>query len=1059
MIRYSASKVQDQIVNYNNQLVEILSNIYKIVSSDDTYVNIELMDTSYQLPSFSYIISELTRMNNSINSIYGLDENGADIKLDGSNEYRRIITVNLNKEPSDITFIDRISTFKARNNWFYDKLTNPTTFVEVDLSDKIENDTQQCFIRRYVLDFARDSDGVFTTAAQRTLSEYNTLYRNNNNINIDDFIEWHYKQAGLVNPLYPEYTEEIISLEPNVLKYDGVFSVFRMDEDVVNRKLWYVIDTLNYYDLETQSNKQLVIGDELIINKPNTSTKYKILEINNDSEFKIRLEVISGQMPVPITTAALKLVSPILYSKRIRVGISYDERSVLFIKPLSNNNILSKNWSNGLGFYTNDLLLESSDSNDGLSMSQYYVNYVNDYGEVLKDLVAKKIPNKLAGVPNAPILNVDDFKVVQINKHLNDNIDNQRLSELYNQQTKLKSEIEQLNISIDSKNKQLVNTRFASDAARQQFQNELNKIIKTKESKSIQMQSIVSDIIELTKTNTSNVEPKYRVRGIFPMPEAIVTNSTFPQEVVQFIIQYKYLSKDGKENSVETYTIDGEMTTGVISNWEAYKTDARARVFNSITGEYEWVIQDVSDADTPKINQIDIPISRNEQVEIRVKSLSEVGWPEAPVESDWSNAIIIPFPDDEYSIVSDTDYILQEATKEEMKVTIYSDLNARGLDDVLNQRTIVDNRTYLFTTDNILSKFNDADGTALSLYELLFAMQNRINTLEEIIERAKGQLRVSIFNGSNERIVKNGDTIEYNVECEDYGIVYNENGIVGSRIYSNVIYVINDYILRVYNNSVSSPMGLLSNRLYNTSINTDIYRSGVSQVFWVNEQHDLHFDNRSGETKTQVDNQFIWSCNFDSIGDNSNVALSNNIGNDFTVVNDNSLISVLGTTEYNIGYNENSNLSFVSNNNSLTDISKWINKTNSVAAQNMLLTTVHPVIPSMNNIVETNISKVKEIDPGVENGIDIPMHIYFKFNALDPSKDGINYKYVNYQNSTSSVRHTKKVKFYIEQENDNRPFVFTVIFKINRNKVVTKKAPVMTSMAAGAITTPNLRIN
>ena len=130
------------------------------------------------------------------------------------------------------------------------------------------------------------------------------------------------------------------------------------------------------------------------------------------------------------------------------------------------------------------------------------------------------------------------------------------------------------------------------------------------------------------------------------MPEAVATRGTKPQEVVQFRVQYRYVSKDGRENPIETYQVDGEQTKAAFSNWNEYKTDARKRGYDKATGEYFWQIEDVESAETPNINQIDIAIQSNETVELRIKSISEVGWPESPVESEWSEILKVDFPDD-----------------------------------------------------------------------------------------------------------------------------------------------------------------------------------------------------------------------------------------------------------------------------------------------------------------------------------------------------------------------------------------------------------------------------
>ena len=109
----------------------------------------------------------------------------------------------------------------------------------------------------------------------------------------------------------------------------------------------------------------------------------------------------------------------------------------MFIKPINaDNNLLAKQYSSGSGFYTNDLRLLSDSTANGLTMEQFYIDYVYDYGIALKDLVAKKTPNSLAGVPNLPILNPNNFKVVQVNKHLTDTPDANLIKQKYNLESK-----------------------------------------------------------------------------------------------------------------------------------------------------------------------------------------------------------------------------------------------------------------------------------------------------------------------------------------------------------------------------------------------------------------------------------------------------------------------------------------------------------------------------------------------------------------------------------------------------------------------------------------------
>lgn len=97
-------------------------------------------------------------------------------------------------------------------------------------------------------------------------------------------------------------------------------------------------------------------------------------------------------------------------------------------------------------------------------------------------------------------------------------------------------------------------------------------------------------------------------------------------------------------------------------------------------------------------------------------------------------------------------------------------------------------------------------------------------------------------------------------------------------------------------------------------------------------------------------------------------------------------------------------------------------------------------------ITETNSQKVKTVNAGDTNSIIVPLNIYFKMNALDSNQTGLNYQYINLNNSQKTVKHIKKVKFLLENEADNRPFTFTLKFNINRNKVIIKKTTQATNI-------------
>ena len=1044
-IQSSFPTVADQVISSNKNIIEILGQINSLVTTEDSSVNIKIYDENgvlrtFAVPSFNSLKGEIDRLNNNINSLYSIDAAGAMIATSNQNKYKKIITVDLNREPNAVGAIGSVTKFKAVNNWFFDGLMSPIISVELDLTGKVENNVRKIQSRRYIVNFAKDATGALTSLGQSALNSFNTLFRGSSSILITDFENWHTTTPGVVDPTNPQFDEQVFDLDPHDLLYDGQFSVLRIQEDRINRKLWYVLDTLTYLVRTTNQTAQLSVGSEVIINSPQTSTRYKVIEVStSESNPRVRLERVEGVESVPVGIGTLKIYSPVVYSKMVKISVGYDERNVVFIKPLNaDNHLLARNWSLGTGFWTNDLTLDSTAPQNGLTMEQFYTDYVYDYGTVLKDLVAKKTPNALAGTPVAPTLNGTNFKVVQINKHLTDTPDSNLIKQKHNYQLTLKSEVQQINDAIIDKNAKSKFVKFKSESYKKQVQLEVEELSRKKDAKSKLLATTAQEIITLSNSPKTKVEPKFRVRGFWTIPSAVVTRGTRPQEIVQFRVQYRYLSKDGSEPPIETFKVDNTQNKAAFSNWNEFKTDARKRTYNPATSEYKWEIEDVTSADTPNINQLDLSIQSNEKIEIRIKSISEVGWPESPTESDWSEILSIEFPDDLNNVLNENDFILKAATSEDLKIKMNQELSAKGLDDHLSDTIVVNNLTYHHDSDKILSGFKDENGVALDLFTYLKSLQDRISSLEERIKRVKGELEVVILRNNQEFIAANGSETTFNIECEDYLDQFTGSGIPTGRVYANNIYVIKDFVVKVRNKSTSSPLGLLSNRNYLQ--NPSYYNTGAPQTFWVNDHDELITSDVSGQTRTHLDNQYVWMVNYDSVLDTSVTKLSENVGNLFTTNVSNSITNVLGTNEYNVGFNEAGILTFVGNNKSLLDPAKWIDSTVSVSSTTKLLTTIHPVVPNLESIVETNSEKVKTVNTGDNNATVIPINIYFKMNALDTNQSGLNYKYINLNSSRQTVTHVKKVKFFLENEAENRPFTFSIKFVINRSKVIVKKS-------------------
>lgn len=1038
----------EQIALLNKNSVEVLTKLNDVVTDRNSVVDITLMNSdgtksSYQLPTVGQLKHEIDIANRNIRKITGLADSTAYVS-DGTT-MRRIMVDDLNREPEPISNLNNVSKFVSVNNSFFESLSNPMLAVNVDLTDKIESNVKRVLSRRYIITFQKDENGDYTTDAQTSKADFETKFLSRNNIPINDLIDWYdnIKNYGVSRSDQP-YDEQVFDLDYDQLQYYGTFDVIGIDTDTVNKKMWYVLGSLMYYDY-SGNTKELTIGDQLIINKRNSSTKWEVKEVSTSkSNYRVVLERLEGIEPIPVLTEALKIYSPEVSTKNIKVSISYDEYNVIFVKAINTDaNVIASTWSDGTSFFTNDLVLESGDN---ISMTKFYNESVFDYGSLLKDMIVKNVPSKYAAVPNIPEINSDNFKVVQINKHLTDSADSTKIKELHAQKTSLKSQLEQLSDAITEKTKEISTKKYKSASEKQSSQNQLNALIEQQTSLTKLYTSTVDRITSENTGNISNETPKFRIRGFWSFPEPVIVNTTGEeqtQEVVQFKIQYRYSAKGGSEpttegfelNITETFYTDvvstGDISdqrrvynnpnistkdstiTGYFSNWNQFLTEAREREYNKALESWKWMSEDVSDANVPNINQLDLSIQQNEKVEIRIKSISEVGWPNAPIESDWSDILTIEFPDDLAQVGGENERILEEAKNEQVYTQIESKFDSKGLTTHLQQSYSVNDLYVAHSDVNLGTSFKDDTGSVIMLNDLLKSMSDKITALEEIVSRAKGELVVKLFRSSSEVSIDNGGTANITVNCEEYATIYGDT----SRTYYNNVYVADDYYLQFENISTGSQLGLLSYRKYVPTLNGDnrfynpTYAKGSLAPYVDSEDY----------LNVQRDNQFIW------VSDTSGTEQIYNSGATFP----SGLDKILYSNKWNLGVSGSDSPddtgSYTTLPVNIFDDINWMNPpVTDPDYQSEFPVSVHPFIENIENYTYTEKSGTNLINPSSK--FILPIKIFFKLTG--DNVDSIEFP----SNASTSPYVTRKLRVFLEPENLNRPFEFEVKFKIFRNR-------------------------
>jgi hypothetical protein len=1025
--------ILEQLAILNKNAVEVLTKMNDTVSSKSSSVSLNITDetgqvSTYEMPTVGFLKNELDIANSNIKKLAALDSDNSVIIIE-NNSSRKIKSVDLNREPSQVSTINTVSSFSQANNWFFESLMNPLLNIKIDLTDKIDDNVSKILSRRYIIKFEKNDDGTLTNRGNTSYNTFKSQFLNRNDFSIDSFLKWLNSSTnlGVANSANENQymDEQIFSLDYREINYKGIFSVSKIETDKINNKIWYHLNSITYYGKDG-STKLLTIGDEVILTKKNSFSKYKVREINTSSSlFRIGFDRVEGYDPIPIGSSVLEYYYPAQLNKEVKVTIGFDEYNVIFIRPINTDtNIISGSWSKGMSFYTNDLVLDT-DSNIG--MSDFYLNNVFDYGALLKDLVVKKIPSSYGAVPNYPQLLSDNFKVVQINKHLTDTKDYKTLKNLHSQKNVSKSKLEQLNEAIIEKNKELSIKVYKSVAEKSQSQNELDKLIKKQESETKLYSSIVAQISN-SKAEVST-DPKFRIRGFWDMPDAIIKTGYKPQEVVGFEIQYRYSSKFSGENPTEgfevkrnntTSTINNQngtvlgtkTTTGYFSNWIPLKTDIRQREYDNVKGEWYWEIEDISDADTPNINQLDIPIQANEKVEIKIRSISEVGYPETPLYSEWSEILTVEFPDDLKNILGENEFILKEASQEEIKVQFDNELNAKGLIRHASESFYVNEQYYAHTDKIIATSFKDTNGNTLSLFDYLKSLDDKINVLQETIKRTKGELKVTLYRNTDENIITNNSTLNITINCENYAI-YGTGTTITQRTkeFKNNIYAFKEVYLKFENIATENAYGLISDRTLE-SINTQ-------SIIGKNR---ATFIDKDGILRVQVNNQYLWLKDREG---QTNLLYD---GTGSTSVGGNNLVKeILSLNDKNIG-DAFKDINILENN-------IWYDST---APLQSFIATVHPYVSSIDDLTTTSEDGIKIIK--ATDSFKIPIILYFK---LDGSKE--NDSIISIDTAIAPKTLSKKLIFYLEPENSNKPFTFNLIFNLNRhNKAITQSTQVTT---------------
>lgn len=714
-----------------SKLTQAAADIADIASAVNEAVTGNVSEVTFAdgavMPSFQNVLNRLSRVED---TIAAFTKGAGNVELDDGT-YRKIAVECVSKPAMTMTRLEDVSTFTVDPNWFFETLQYPRCVVKVDLSNEVDGYSDRAYVSRVIVDTtqAAVTEDIISTIKTEKMSYTDLItYLETNGISYKE------DKDQVQFPLCYE-------------KYNGSFDINSIsliqNETTGLSETWYTLSTINYSTVSdsgaiTDKGHVLTVGDKLRFN----DTLLTITAINQ-SQSRIKFSYNLGYDAVGINDTLYYYNDP-FSEKVISVGIGIDELDSIYVKGINEKfNVLSREWSNPIIFTTNDLIYSDDATTSFLT---YYKKNVADFGrEWIARMKEGHVSSYYGKKPNVPTVNASDLQVVQINTQLEATLDSEKYNNLTSEIVSVKSNISSVRSTISSNKDRLLQTNDSDD--RDVIQNTISSDTDKLNSLTTQYSSLVEELNTLLiDAGAINYTPKYHVRGFFAIPDPKYddeSNLTGKESIIGFETMYRYLHTDetGMELSKFNYTDSSNGTTesGTFTDWNLSVSSFLEKKYDEETDSYEWS-QERIDGTNVVINQIDIPIRSGEKVEIKVRSISEAGYPYNPLKSDWSDSVIISFPDNLTTDDSVTT-ILNSVKDDMVSVTLQQTMSAAGVYTHISDS----NTTYKHSSDKIeyVETSIDDDGNSvtntMSVAEKLKALSNAISTLSDEISALANQ--------------------------------------------------------------------------------------------------------------------------------------------------------------------------------------------------------------------------------------------------------------------------------------------------------------------------------
>ena len=825
-----------QIENLTSTNLQILKTLNDSFFTKKSHLFAEIDKTTFVIPSFLSLENKINMLQENFENLVKAPEtNEAYFNFDGNT---RAIEVRKYSHVPDSIKLPSVSSYSVNNNDIFKDFMTPVPYINLELPE-LPNDIVEVNVKKIIA----KSDSLKALFKNKLAYTKEELDEKNNKV-----IKTYYNQSsndtyGNIYKLLLNYVEDIDYVEyDSIYKLPirknigaGTYIIESVISDIIDDDLNEIItlklrnnlssseyiNSLTYKLFDDTIEKPLNIGDELI-NYDGTG-KVVITDVRPSTN-TIVVKVVNGEYLNFLGTdsydtdndkdihdlSKLRFYAAIDFDADKVLKIPLEEDQYVFIAVAALNSRMNVQSSWGTGIVIDVYSLKNGD----IPFKSYYDDNVKNIGDVLLEMsnmitspitsLSQDVFTKLTKLK--PTVNESLLSVMHINKHLNNSITVQNIRKAYEQKKNAEAKLAEIQSKITDINNKLSTISFNDTTGiRNTYTAQLSQYNRQKND----TLAVITSAIDTISLNVNSSEipienAKYRIRGFYVPDFTEINDININDHIIGIQVQYRYkniTSNSGNAVSIKSNTGND---TYIYSDWNVYETKNKLKIATCKDGIYKYVYESNNEnINEPSYNQIDIPISQGETVDIRIKLVYDFGQPYINMLSDWSDIINIKFPE-EFNLDVPVLTIIEENNNDIETNRFNNILETSGVTDHINDIVVDNNITYYHKPDNIASGFYTDERRVIPLKDKLTSMVNDIASLKSDILRADSVCRVNIAIGdSNTELYSDRENI---INLESY-----------SNLMGNTY--VNDGTYHIENTNGNYAEVILNISLANTSTN------------------------------------------------------------------------------------------------------------------------------------------------------------------------------------------------------------------------------------------------